>query len=72
MPEMTVREAANRLGLDPSRVRLFASTGALPARRVGRQWVVDETAVDHRMVLAAAGALVGWAGATSDLRAALR
>lgn len=46
--EMSVREAAQHLGVSPHRVRQLIDQGDLPARRVGRFWVLDEVAVRHR------------------------
>lgn len=37
-----VGEAAERLGVHPSRVRLLAREGRLNARRLGRIWLIDE------------------------------
>lgn len=41
----TTRSAATRLGLSERRVQQFAASGILPARRVGRSWVIDTEAV---------------------------
>jgi excisionase family DNA binding protein len=40
--EIAVSEAAARMGVSPRRVRERIARGDLPARRVGRIWVVDE------------------------------
>lgn len=37
-----VQEAAGRLGVSPRRVRQMISEQKLPARRVGRAWVIEE------------------------------
>ncbi len=39
---LTITEAAARLGIDPSRVRLLVRQGRIPARRFGRAWVIAE------------------------------
>jgi len=39
---LTIAEAATRLGIDPSRVRLLVRQGRIPARRFGRAWVICE------------------------------
>lgn len=38
--EIGVKEAAERLGIDPSRVRQLLRAGELPGRQVGRAWLV--------------------------------
>ena len=38
--DVSVAEAARALGLSPRRVRALARAGQIPARRVGRAWVV--------------------------------
>jgi excisionase family DNA binding protein len=45
---MTVGEAAEALGVDPSRVRQLIAAGSLPARRAGRQWMIEPAAVERR------------------------
>jgi len=45
---LAVGEAAQRLGLDPSRVRQLARCGQLRASRVGHQWLIDADAVGER------------------------
>ncbi|MBI2684328.1 MAG: helix-turn-helix domain-containing protein [Actinobacteria bacterium] len=39
--QVSVRQAAQRLSISPQRVRALAATGRIPARKVGRDWVVD-------------------------------
>jgi excisionase family DNA binding protein len=46
--KLTVQEAASRLDLDPSRLRFLASSGQIRAEKVGRQWLLDERAVERR------------------------
>ncbi|MCY7365895.1 MAG: helix-turn-helix domain-containing protein [Frankiaceae bacterium] len=53
---MTVRDAAARLGVDPSRVRALVGSGALAGRRFGSQWMVRRDAVERRAELVGAGA----------------
>lgn len=43
--ELTVAEAAARLGVDDSRARRMLRDGVLPGRRVGRQWLVPSEEV---------------------------
>jgi excisionase family DNA binding protein len=43
--DVSVAEAASRLGLDRSRVRQLLRSGALDGRRIGRDWVVSAEAV---------------------------
>ncbi len=54
--EMTVRDAAELLGVDPSRVRALVGSGALAGRRFGSQWMVRQDAVERRAELVGAGA----------------
>jgi excisionase family DNA binding protein len=39
---LTVKEAAERLQLEPSSVRRLVTTGRLPGKKQGRFWVVRE------------------------------
>ncbi len=39
---LSVAEAAQRLGLSVAMVRRYCLTGNLPARKVGRDWVIGE------------------------------
>lgn len=43
--EMSVREAAEQLRLDSSRVQQLLRSGRLPGRRLGSQWLVDADSV---------------------------
>jgi excisionase family DNA binding protein len=43
--ELTVREAAERLGVSPAAVRLRIAGGELPAVKLGRDWRLDEREV---------------------------
>ena len=47
--EISVAEAAQRLGIGEQRVRSLAASGHLPARRLGHAWALDSAAVDARM-----------------------
>lgn len=38
---ITTAEAARRLGIKPVTVRWLITTGVLPARRLGRDWMID-------------------------------
>ena len=40
MAELTVAQASDRLGVDPSLVRVLLRTGAIAGRRHGRDWLV--------------------------------
>jgi excisionase family DNA binding protein len=42
--EVSVREAAVRMGVSPQRVRFLADAGRIPARKLGRDWAID---IDH-------------------------
>jgi excisionase family DNA binding protein len=44
-----VREAAERLELNPGRVRRLVSQGLLEGRKVGGRWLVDEAAISERL-----------------------
>jgi excisionase family DNA binding protein len=39
---LSVAEAADRLGLKIAMVRRYCSTGNLPAKKIGRDWVIGE------------------------------
>jgi excisionase family DNA binding protein len=43
MKMMTVPEAAEYLGVIPRRVRQFIDEGRLPAQKLGRDWVINES-----------------------------
>lgn len=68
--ELTTREAAQRLGVNQSRVRALVAAGTLDARRVGPQWLIDADSVDRQATFTAAKATgramaprVAWAAA---------
>jgi len=46
---LTVVDAAKLLGVSPSRVRALISSNALPARKIGRNWVLEEEDVVRRL-----------------------
>lgn len=46
---LAVNDAADRLGVHPSRVRALIAHGELAARKLGRNWIVDEGSVDERL-----------------------
>jgi excisionase family DNA binding protein len=43
---MTTAQAADRLGVDASRVRQLLAAGKLTGQRVGRDWLIDPQSVD--------------------------
>jgi len=43
-----VAQAAERLGVTDGRVRVLITSGRLPAQKVGRDWVINES--DLRLV----------------------
>ena len=49
--EVTTREAAQRLNVHRSRVRALIASGALRARRVGSQWLIDADSLDRQAAL---------------------
>jgi excisionase family DNA binding protein len=49
--ELTTRETAQRLNVHQSRVRALVRSGALRARRVGSQWLVDADSLDRHAAL---------------------
>lgn len=51
--DLTTRETAERLNVHPSRVRALIHAGALRARRVGNQWLVDVDSLDRHAALIA-------------------
>lgn len=53
---VTTREAAQQLGVHPSRVRALIAAGTLTATRAGDQWLVDVNSLDRHADLLAAGA----------------
>ena len=42
---LTVPQAAEILGLSPQRVRALCAQGRIPARKIGRDWMIDEARV---------------------------
>ena len=54
--EMTTREAAERLAVTQDRIGVLVRSGALDARRVGSQWLLDADSVDRQAALMSAGA----------------
>ena len=44
---LTLPQIADELGLNPASVRWWVSSDKLPARRVGRRWLVSRTDLDH-------------------------
>lgn len=53
---ITTQQAAQRLGVHPSRVRALIAAGSLAATRAGNQWLVDADSLDRQADLVAAGA----------------
>jgi excisionase family DNA binding protein len=53
---ITTQQAAQRLGVHPSRVRALIAAGTLAATRAGSQWLVDADSLDRQADLVAAGA----------------
>lgn len=47
---ITLKEWAERVGIDPATARQKAIRGAIPARKFGRDWVIEEDTpnTDHR------------------------
>ena len=50
--QLSVIEAAARLRVHPNDVRRLIDAGDLPAVKVGRQWLIPESAVERRLDLA--------------------
>ncbi len=46
---LTVKEAAQKLGVTVGRVHQLIDSGALSAEKLGRQWLVDEASVEARI-----------------------
>lgn len=42
MKKLTARQAAEKLGVNDSRIRQLIGTGKLPAEKYGNLWLVDE------------------------------
>lgn len=55
--QITIAEAASRLGITATRVRQLIDLGKLPAVKFGRDWQVDESSVAKRQRIAAKGRL---------------
>lgn len=67
---VTAAQAAERLGVNPSRVRALIAAGTLTATRAGSQWLVDVDSLDRQCELTVAGATgrpfaprIAWAAA---------
>jgi excisionase family DNA binding protein len=67
---VTARQAAQRLGVNPSRVRALIAAGTLHATLAGNQWLVDVDSLDRHYDLVTAGATgrsfvprIAWAAA---------
>jgi excisionase family DNA binding protein len=67
---ITAAQAAQRLGVNPSRVRALIARGALTATRAGNQWLIDADSLDRHHDLVTAGATgrpfaprIAWAAA---------
>lgn len=45
---VSIQEAANVLGVDPSRVRAMAAHGQLPAEKIGSRWLLEKADVERR------------------------
>lgn len=45
---VSIREAADTLGLSPARIRAMVARGQLPAEKVADRWVVERSAVERR------------------------
>jgi excisionase family DNA binding protein len=67
-PVLTVREAADELGVSAQRVRQLVGSGALPARRSSSGWLVPAAAVAERMGATRRGRPVKAATAWAALR----
>lgn len=55
MSEITVADAALRLRVRETRVRQLVAAGTIAARRVGRQWVIDDAELDRHAALISTG-----------------
>lgn len=64
MTLLTVREAAERLGVSDRHVRRLAEEGDVPAHRLGESWFIDERALTRR-ARRAPGAGRTWAPRTA-------
>lgn len=45
MRYLSIADAATRLGIDPSRVRVLCRSGRIKAQRPGRDWLIPEGAI---------------------------
>lgn len=64
MSFMTVAAAAERIGVSPRHLRRLVESGAVPARRVGGSWLIEERALTRR-ARRASGAGRIWAPRTA-------
>lgn len=48
---MTTKQAAERLGLSVRRVQALVQAGQLEARRIGRDWLIEDVSVDRRLMV---------------------
>lgn len=55
MSPFTVNQAAERLGIDPSLVRVYCREGRIRAEKLGRDWLISDAALktfeEHRSEL---------------------
>jgi excisionase family DNA binding protein len=70
-PQLTIEEAAERLGKPVSTVRRWVSSGRLSGKKIGRQWLVDASAVPQPVPVAGVVARSPSAPTTVDLDASL-
>jgi excisionase family DNA binding protein len=49
MTVLTVEQAAERLHVSPRAVRDYITKGKLPASRLGRRWLIQETRLEERL-----------------------
>lgn len=47
MATIGTTEAARRLGVSQARVRQLIAAGRLPAKRIGRDWLIDERSLSR-------------------------
>jgi excisionase family DNA binding protein len=52
---VSIREAAQALGLSEQRLRQLAAAGRIPSEKIGRQWLFDRAALDPASRRVAAG-----------------
>ena len=48
---LTLREAAEKLGLSPVTLRIQAERGTLKARKIGRDWMVTPAEVERYRIV---------------------